>query len=54
MLIAVVLLPAVAGLLSFLVRPDLWRRRLLVLIAAAHFAIVATCWVDRPEAMFGG
>ncbi|MCX7046063.1 MAG: proton-conducting transporter membrane subunit [Candidatus Sumerlaeota bacterium] len=39
-----ILIPAVAGALAFLIRNDGWRRALLVLAAAAHLAVVAAQW----------
>jgi hydrogenase-4 component F len=50
--LVVVLLPAAAGALSFLLRGDAVRRGLLVLTAAVHAAVVASFWADRPEPMF--
>ena len=54
MLLLVVLLPAAAGAVNFLVRSDVARRALLVLAAASHVAFVATFWVERPAAEFAG
>jgi hydrogenase-4 component F len=50
----VVLLPAIAGALNFLVRSDRLRRSLLVAAAAIHAALVASCWVARPAPIFSG
>ncbi len=52
--LVVVLLPAAAGALNFLVRRDSARRALLVLTAGSHAALVASFWAARPGAMFGG
>ena len=47
MLSALVLVPAIAGLLSFFIRPASVRRALLLLAAAAHAALAASTWA-RP------
>ena len=52
--LAVVLIPAIAALLNFLVRSDRARRGLLVLAAAVHLTAVGWCWAQRPDAMLGG
>lgn len=46
MIWALLLVPAVAGLTAFFVRPNLPRRVLLVLAAAGHAALVAGIWTD--------
>jgi hydrogenase-4 component F len=48
MVLALVLLPAVAGLLAFGVRAARPRRLLLVLTALAHAGLTAAAWVRRP------
>lgn len=52
--IAIVLLPAIAGGLAFLIRSTGARRALLVLTAVAHAAVVASWWLQRPAPILGG
>lgn len=54
MLLALVLMPALAGGLAFLIRCNTWRRRLLVLVAAAHAVFAAIAWFRSPAPMFAG
>lgn len=54
MTMSVVVLPAAAGLLVFMVPSDGVRRGILVAAAAAHAAVVASWWLDRPGPMFSG
>ncbi len=54
MLPALVLIPAVAGLLSFFLRRASWRRGLLVLTAGAHAGLSAATWVRSPTPAWGG
>jgi hydrogenase-4 component F len=48
MILAILLVPAIAGLIALLVQPNWPRRALLVLAAAAHTALVAACWIKQP------
>jgi hydrogenase-4 component F len=48
MIWALLLIPALAGLLAMVLRPNGPRRALLLLAAAAHTALAAACWVHRP------
>jgi hydrogenase-4 component F len=48
------LIPAVAGLLAMVIRPNVPRRAVLFLAAASHATIVAACWVERPAAAIEG
>jgi len=45
---ALLLTPALAGLLCFVLRPNAPRRAVLVLAAAGHTAAVAWAWADPP------
>jgi len=54
LLLALVLVPAFTGLAAFLVRPDGFRRALLILTAVLHTALVATAWVTTPPPVLGG
>jgi hydrogenase-4 component F len=54
MIWALLLTPALAGLVAFSLRPN-WPRRVLLLLAAiAHAALVAACWKDRPPPVVSG
>jgi hydrogenase-4 component F len=54
MIWTLLLVPMVAGLTAFLLRPNWPRRALILLTAAAHAAVVAACWVERPAPAVGG
>jgi hydrogenase-4 component F len=54
LLLALLLLPAVAGLASFAIKADGVRRKLLVVAAAGHAALVVVAWVDHPAPLWGG
>lgn len=54
MILALVLIPTVAGLLAFFVRPDGPRRALLVLTAVVHAGLTAFSWTNHPPAECGG
>ncbi|MBI3097269.1 MAG: NADH dehydrogenase FAD-containing subunit [Planctomycetes bacterium] len=49
MILALVLLPALAGIAAFLIKGTLPRRALLVLTAVAHTGLTAWAWADRPS-----
>lgn len=46
---ALILVPATAGALAFLIRPDLPRRALLLAAAVAHFALIVAAWRHLPQ-----
>jgi len=48
MILALLLLPALAGVAAFALRADRPRRVLLMAAAAGHAALVAACWARRP------
>jgi hydrogenase-4 component F len=48
MLLALILVPAIAGALAFGLRSKLWRRALLIATAMVHVALTASLWIDRP------
>lgn len=54
MIAQLILLPALAGILSLLLRHNGLRRTLLVLVAMAHTGLTASAWVHRPAPMAGG
>lgn len=54
MVAALVLVPALAGLAAFLIRPHWPRRVLLLAIAAAHAAMTARAWLSPPPSAFDG
>jgi hydrogenase-4 component F len=54
MIWALLLTPAMAGLLAMAVRLNWPRRILLLATAAAHTALVAACWVNLPAAAVNG
>jgi hydrogenase-4 component F len=49
MIWALLLVPALSGLVAFFLRSDGLRRTLLVLATAAHSALVITAWLTAPE-----
>ena len=48
MILALLLLPALAGTAAFFVKGDRTRRALLVGVALAHLALVGAAWIVRP------
>ncbi len=54
MIWALLLVPTVAGLTAFVLRPNWPRRILLLLAAAAHTAMTAACWAQRPAPAIHG
>jgi hydrogenase-4 component F len=54
MIWALLLVPAIAGLIAFLLRPNWPRRALIVLAAVAHATLVAACWFERPTPVVHG
>jgi hydrogenase-4 component F len=54
MIWALMLVPAVAGLIALLIRPNWPRRALLLLAAAAHTALVVACWGNPPAPVVNG
>ena len=54
MIVALVLLPLLAGVLAFGLRGDGPRRTLLVGTALAHTGLSAAAWLQRPRPAFGG
>jgi hydrogenase-4 component F len=54
MIWALLLIPAAAGILAFVIRPNGPRRVLMFLAAAAHTALVATAWHRLPEPVLRG
>lgn len=54
MTLGVVLLPAIAGLLVFVVPWERGRRALMLITATGHAALVASWWSHRPSPLFGG
>jgi hydrogenase-4 component F len=54
MIWALVLIPALSGLLAFWLRPDRLRRALLVFCAGAHSSLTVLCWVWSPTPILSG
>jgi hydrogenase-4 component F len=54
MIVALVLVPFIAGILAFMIRPHALRRGLMVLTALGHLGLTALVWVLRPGSVFGG
>ena len=54
MILALVIVPTLAGIGAFFVRPDGLRRGLLLLVALAHAGMTASAWVARPGPALGG
>ena len=50
MILALVLIPAVAGAAAFVVRRSRPRRGLLIVAAIAHALVTAAAWIHRPAA----
>lgn len=47
-LLALILVPTLAGGLAFALRAKMWRRTLLIATALVHAALTASLWIDRP------
>jgi hydrogenase-4 component F len=54
MILALILVPALAGLLAFVLRADRTRRLLLVAAAVAHTAMTVDAWLHSPPPIFDG
>jgi hydrogenase-4 component F len=54
MIVALVILPLLAGALAFFLRGDRLRRGLLVATALLHTVLTAAAWVQRPLTQLGG
>lgn len=54
MLLALLLLPTVAGLMAFMVRADGTRRVLLLLTALLHVGLTAMTWISPSAPLLGG
>ena len=54
MILALLLLPALAAMAAFFIRPDAPRRVLLVLTAVAQAALTAVTWAVQPAAALDG
>lgn len=54
MILAVILIPALAGLASFLIRRNDVRRTILVVAGLAHASLTAAMWVWRPDPIMEG
>jgi len=53
-ILALLLLPALAGTAAFFLRSDRTRRALLAAVALAHLALVGAAWIVRPEPLVAG
>jgi hydrogenase-4 component F len=49
-----VLVPAIAGVLAFVIRADSLRRALLLITACIHTALTIICWVKYPAPILNG
>jgi hydrogenase-4 component F len=54
MILALLLLPALAGIVALFLRLDTLRRALLILVAVAHTSLTAATWVLQPSAALDG
>src|SRR5512145_3017591 len=54
MLWLLLLIPAAAAIVALALTPAALRRTLLPAAAAAHAALTAMCWVERPEPVLNG
>ncbi len=50
-ILALVLVPLLAGILAFFMRADAWRRALLAATALAHAGMTVSCWVRPPRSI---
>jgi hydrogenase-4 component F len=53
-ILALILIPALAGLASFVTRRNDVRRAVLITAAAAHLVLTAVVWLARPEPIMDG
>ncbi|MBI2570098.1 MAG: NADH dehydrogenase FAD-containing subunit [Candidatus Schekmanbacteria bacterium] len=54
MIVCLVLVPAIAGVISLAIRSDALRRGLLIVGAAAHTLLTLAAWIRRPAPELGG
>jgi len=54
MIFAIILIPAIAGLASFVTRNNYARRVLLIAAAAIHSVLTGTLWIWRPVSIMDG
>jgi hydrogenase-4 component F len=54
MILGLFLIPFMAGLLAFLIRPDYFRRTMLVVAAGIHFIMMVLCWRVSPATVLNG
>ena len=54
MIAALVLVPAIAGVVAYVLRRDGARRVLLAVVAAVHAALAAATWASEPAPAWGG
>ena len=54
MILALILIPALAGLASFLTRNNVLRRSMLVGTAIVHSVMTATAWIEMPNPIMDG
>lgn len=52
--IVLIIVPLAAGLVSFFVRNDPFRRLLIIVCSCAHFLLTSLAWIKRPGASFNG
>lgn len=53
-ILALLLVPALAGLVSFVTRSNVIRRAILVVAAFTHSALTASLWIWRPDPIMDG
>lgn len=54
MITALIILPTIAGLLAFIIRPNALRRALLLITAIAHAGLTATAWISGTAPALSG
>jgi hydrogenase-4 component F len=54
MVLALVLLPLIAGGVAFVLRSNTLRLTLLVIVALVHAGLVALCWMNSPASFLSG
>lgn len=54
MILALFLIPFIAGVVAFFIPRDTFRRTLLMISAVAHFGLTVSVWIVRPQAALSG
>ncbi len=54
MITLLIIIPLIGGLASFIIRPDTWRRALLLGCAGTHGILAVLSWTQGPQPVLGG